>query len=82
MYWFKTVAKLAIGALLGCFGGLALSLILMSLEKQEDTRSPGDGFLVVLCIMGGFVFGLAVSAVRVARRNQALETRPVDPMTR
>jgi hypothetical protein len=42
--------------------GLVIALLVMSFESQEASRSPGDGFLIGLCVFTGFAIGLMWAA--------------------
>jgi hypothetical protein len=62
MKWLKCIIAAVIAPLVGSGLGLVIALLVMSFESQEASRSPGDGFLIGLCVFTGFAIGLMWAA--------------------
>jgi hypothetical protein len=67
-WWLNT----ALGVLLGSSAGLLLAFTIMSFESQGNTRSPGDGFLIALCVLAGLCAGIFVATERWWRQPRNL----------
>ena len=58
-----TLTAIATGAGVGFLLGLAI----MSIEDQGASRSPGDGFLLVLLMFVGAMLGIGCATIYVSR---------------
>jgi len=57
----KAIAALVFGPLLGILLGFLLGVLAMPPQAAEGGRAPGDGFLIVGCVLFGFLIALAPS---------------------
>jgi hypothetical protein len=59
----KAIAIMFFGPVLGILAGFAVGVIVMPTQTPNSGRAPGDGFLIIGCVVLGLLVSLPVSAV-------------------
>lgn len=66
----KAIAILLVGPLLGCIVGCIIAIFLLppdpNFASNGGHAAPGDGFLVILCVLGSLLISVPLSAVLAA----------------
>jgi hypothetical protein len=59
----KAIAIMFFGPALGILAGFVVGVLAMPTQTPNAGRAPGDGFLIMGCVVLGFLVSVPVSAV-------------------
>ncbi|HEV2729500.1 MAG TPA: hypothetical protein VGV15_05670 [Terriglobales bacterium] len=59
----KVITVVILGPLLGAVIGFCLGTFSVPIGDPQASRAPGDGFLIILYVLGGFAIGVLASSV-------------------
>jgi hypothetical protein len=59
----KVIAIMFFGPVLGILAGFVVGIIAMPTQSTDVGRAPGDGFLIMGCVVLGLLISIPVSAV-------------------